>query len=87
MASTNRCYLTSPLLLHQQLDTVFFDLEKAYDTTWCFGILRVLNGCKFRGQMEFFIPNFLQDRRFRVRLRNLLSVSNVQENGVPRGSV
>jgi potassium voltage-gated channel Eag-related subfamily H protein 8 len=74
-------------VLHQQLVTVFFDLEKAYDTTWRFGIPRALHGWKFRGHLAFFISNFLQDRRFRVRLVNVLSMSNVQENGVPQGSV
>jgi hypothetical protein len=71
----------------QQLVTVFFDLEKAYDTTWRFGILCALHGWKLQGHLAFFISNFLQDRRFRVRLGNVLSMSNVQENGVPQGSV
>jgi hypothetical protein len=31
----------------QQLETVFFDLDKTYDTTWHFGILRALHGWKF----------------------------------------
>jgi hypothetical protein len=54
---------------------------------WRFGILRALHGWKFRGHLAFFISNFLQDRRFRARLGNVLSMSNVQENGVPQGSV
>jgi hypothetical protein len=41
----------------QQLVTVFFDLEKAYDTTWRFGILRALHGWNFRGHLAFFIFN------------------------------
>jgi hypothetical protein len=53
---------------------------------WRFGILRALHGWKFRGHLAFFITNFLQDRRFRVRLGNVLSISNEQENGVPQGS-
>jgi hypothetical protein len=74
-------------VLRQQLVNVLFDLEKAYDTTWRFGILRALHGWKFRGHLAFFISSFLQDRRFSVGLGNVLSMSNVQENGVPQGSV
>jgi hypothetical protein len=74
-------------VLYQQLVTVFVDLEKAYDTTWRFGILCALQGWKFRVNLAFDISNFLQDRRFRVRLGNVLSVSNVQENRVPQDSV
>jgi potassium voltage-gated channel Eag-related subfamily H protein 8 len=43
----------------QQLVTVFFDLEKAYGTTWRFGILLALHGWKFQGHLTFFISNFL----------------------------
>jgi potassium voltage-gated channel Eag-related subfamily H protein 8 len=45
-------------VLRQQLVTVFFDLEKAYNTTWRFGILRALHGWKFRGHLGFFFSTF-----------------------------
>jgi hypothetical protein len=45
-------------VLRQQLVTVFFDLEKAYDTTWRFGILRARHGWKFRGQ-SLYRPTFI----------------------------
>jgi hypothetical protein len=64
-------------VLCQHLVTVFFVLEKAYDTMWRFGILRALHGWKFRAHLAFSISNFLQERRFRVRLGNVLSMSNV----------
>jgi hypothetical protein len=41
---------------------------------------------RFEATWQFF-SNFPQDRRFRVRLGNILSMSNVQENGVSQGSV
>lgn len=67
--------------------SVFFDLEKAYDTAWRYGILRDLHHFGIKGRLLRCISNFLQDRRFRVRLGTTLSRPFVQENGVPQGSV
>jgi len=41
-----------------------FDLEKAYDTTWKFGILKDLHDADLRGQLPLFIAGFLCDRKF-----------------------
>ena len=38
---------------------VFFDLEKAYDTTWKRGILNNLHEMGFRGRLANFIEGFL----------------------------
>lgn len=64
---------------------VFFDLEKAYDTTWRFGILSDLSGLGVRGRMLGFIQSYIVERIFRVRLGNTLSKPYMQENGVPQG--
>jgi len=37
---------------------VYFDLEKAYDTTWKYGIMRDLHEAGLRGRLPFFISNF-----------------------------
>lgn len=37
---------------------VFFDLEKAYDTTWKFGILKDLYQLGFTGHLQIFIAIF-----------------------------
>lgn len=66
---------------------VFFDLEKAYDTTWRYGILKDLYDMGFRGYLPIFISNFLSNRVFRVRVRDVLSDLHVQESGVPQGSI
>jgi len=66
---------------------VFFDLEKAYDTTWKYGILRDLHNAGLRGRMPAFISNFLANRNFRVRLGTNLSDSFKQDMGVPQGSI
>ena len=38
--------------------TVFFDLEKAYDTAWCHGILLSLFQFGLRGRLPIFIKQF-----------------------------
>ena len=66
---------------------VFFDLEKAYDTTWRYGILRKVFQLGIRGALGIFSQNFLAQRVFRVRIGNQFSVPYTQVNGVPQGSV
>jgi len=67
--------------------SVFFDLEKAYDTTWKYGILKDLHEMGLRGRMPLFIKDFLTDRRFKVRIGATLSELHRQEMGVPQGSI
>ena len=66
---------------------VLFDLTKAYDTTWLYGILREIHRLGFRGPMAYFVRNFLSDRKFRTKIGNSLSLEHTQEEGVPQGSV
>lgn len=74
--------------LHRQYClAVFFDLEKAYDTTWRYGILRDLANIGIRGRMLNCLFDFLSNRTFQVRLGSALSHVFVQENGVPQGCV
>ena len=71
----------------QHLVAVFFDLEKAYDTTWKFGILKNLRDMGFRGKLPIFIKNFLANRQFQVKVGASMSDPYEQEQGVPQGSV
>ena len=71
----------------QHLLGIFFDLEKAYDTTWRYGILRTIYNWGIRGRLPIFLTNFLSNRTFRVRIGTTLSMPRPQENGVPQGSV
>ena len=50
---------------------VFFDLAKAYDTTWKYGIMKDLFDMELKGSLPIFIQNFLSDRTFQIRLRSL----------------
>lgn len=74
-------------LYKQYCLAVFFDLEKAYDTTWRYGILRDLADLGIRGRMLNCLSDFLVKRTFQVRLGTVLSRIFVQENGVPQGCI
>jgi len=51
----------------QHAVAIFFDLEeKAYDTTWKYGIMKDLFDAGLRGRLAIFIGNFLKDRQFQV---------------------
>jgi len=39
---------------------VFFDLEKAYESTWKFDIMRDLHNAGLRGRLPLFIESFLK---------------------------
>ena len=71
----------------EHMVTIFFDLEKAYDTTWKYGIMEDLHNIGLRGHMPNFIQNFLSGRNFTVRLGTTLSDTQNQEMGVPQGSI
>ena len=71
----------------QHLTAVFFVLEKAYDTTWKYGIIWDLYDLGLRGRLPMFIKNFLFERTFRVRMGSTFSNSQYQEEGVPQGSI
>ncbi len=79
--------ISTSFVLRQHLVAVLFDIEKAYDTTWRYGILRTLHSWGFRGKLPLFLQNFLSDRSFRVRIGDKLSNSHPLENGIPQGSV
>ncbi|GFS77403.1 RNA-directed DNA polymerase from mobile element jockey [Trichonephila clavipes] len=69
------------------LVSIFFDIEKAYDRTWHYRILRTLFNFGLRGNLPTFIKIFLKLRTFRVRLGGTLSAPFTQVEGVPQGSI
>ena len=72
---------------NEHVVSVFFDLEKAYDTTWKYGILKDLFDMGLKGRLPTFIENFLSDRNFKVKVNSTLSDPFEQEMGVPLGSI
>ena len=71
-----------------QVVGVFFDLAKAYDTTWKYGIMKDLHAMGLRGNLPIFIQNFLSERTFQILLCTTLSEDTfAQEEGVPQGAI
>ena len=79
--------ISTAFALRQHLIAIFFDIDKAYDSTWRHGILRTLYQWGFRGHLPIFIRNLLSNRSFRVRIGSTLSRKHPLENGVPQGSI
>jgi hypothetical protein len=76
-------FVREAFVRREHVVSVFFDLEKAYDTTWKHGILQDLRDAGLRGRMPVFISRFLSNRQFRVRVGSHLSDVFRQEMGVP----
>ena len=80
-------FIRDAFVKKEHVVAVFFDLEKAYDTTWKHGIMKDLHKLGLKGRLPLFIQNFLSDRTFNVRIGNTLSDIFKQEQGVPQGSI
>ena len=80
-------FVREAFIKKKHLTTVFFDLEKAYDTTWKYGIMRDLSDFGLKGKLPHFIDNFLSNRKFKVRVGTTFSDLQGQEEGVPQRSI
>ena len=80
-------YLRDAFAQRQQAVGLFFDLEKAYETTWQYGIIRDLHRIGLRGRLPVFVSEYLRDRRIRVRIGTTLSEEFYPEEGFPTGGV
>ena len=80
-------FIRDAFIKKEHVVAVFFDLEKAYDTTWRYGILRDLHELGLKGRLPVFIKSFLADRRMQVRVGSSLSDQFEQAQGVPQGSI
>ena len=68
-------------------DVLFKFLEKAYDTTWKYGIMKNIHDMGLKGRLPLFTQNFLNDREFKVKVGSTLSELHKQEQGVPQASI
>ena len=84
---SHEMYIRNAFASKEFVISVFFDLEKAYDTTWRYHIFRELHNCGLRGNLPICIRNFFENRTFQVRLNDSYSSVHVQHEGVPQGSV
>ena len=80
-------FIRQAFIKGEHVTVIFFDLEKAFDTTWKYGILKDLHEMGLRGNLPIFIQNFLKDRSFQVKVGSYLSDPFEQEEGVPQGSI
>ena len=80
-------FIRDAFVKKEHVVAVFFDLEKAYDTTWRYGIMKDIHKLGLRGRLPTFIESFLADRAMQVRVGSTLSDLYDQEQGVPQGGV
>ena len=62
-------FIRDAFIHNQHLVAVFFDFQKAYDTTWKYGILKDLHNMGLRGNLPIFIGNFFIRQSFSNSLR------------------
>ena len=73
--------------MKQHVLCVSFDLRKAYDTAWRYGIITALHQSGIRDNIPIIIQKFLSDRTFKTKICDTMSESYLLEQGVPQGSV
>ena len=68
-------YIRDAFVNKEHVVSIFFDLEKAYDTTWKYSILKDPHNIGLKGLLPNFIKNILPNRNFNVRLGSTYSDS------------
>ena len=66
---------------------VLFDIEKAYDCTWRYHVMKMMKKAGLAGNIPEWICNFLDNRSFQVKFHRKLSKVFTLQNGLPQGSV
>ena len=66
--------------------SVFLDLEKAYESCWKQVILDQLQKFNIKGNLAFYIQNFLLYRSIKVKVGNEYSKNFLLDLGIPQGS-
>ena len=82
-----KTFIRDAFVKKEHVVAVFFYLEKAYDTTWKYGILRDLHELGVKGRLAYFLESFLAERSFQVRVGSTLSDTFRLSQGVPQGSI
>ena len=77
-------FIREAFVKKEHVVAVFFDLEKAYDTTWKYGILRDLHELGVKGRLAIFLESFIAERSIQVRVKSTLSDTFRLSQGVPR---
>ena len=80
-------FIRDAFVKKEHVVAVFFDLEKVYDTTWNYGILRDLHGLGVKGRLANVLESFLTERLIQERVGSTLSNTFGLSQGVPQGSI
>ena len=64
-------FVREGFLNREHVVSIFFDLEKANDTIWKYGIMKDLHDMDLRGRLALFIQTFLSEKKFRVKSRDI----------------
>ena len=59
-------FIRDAFVKKEHVVAIFFDLEKAFDTTWKYGIMKDLHNTGLIGRLPNFVSNFLSNRSFNV---------------------
>ncbi len=78
---------TSLLDKGRNIDIVYCDFQKAFDSVPHMRLLKKIENYGIRGQILKWIKSFLLDRRQKVRVNNALSDWTSVTSGIPQGSV
>ena len=65
-------FIWSALAKKEHDVSIFFDLQKVYDTTWKYGILKDLFDMGLKSKLPTFISNFLSNREFNSEFIQLI---------------
>ena len=72
---------------HNNIDAIYLDFQKAFDTVPHKRLITKLHGYGIRGKLLSWIENFLTDRKQRVILNGKESDWTDVSSGIPQGSV
>jgi hypothetical protein len=70
-----------------KIDVIYIDFKKAFDSINIEILLSKIHNIGVRGKLFNWIKNFLNNRKFQVKIENSLSSEKNISSGVPQGSV
>ena len=77
-------FVREAFIKKEHLTAVFFDLEKTYDTTWKYGIMRDLSDFGLKSRLPHFMDNFYRIEIFKSVLELPFLIFKVRKKGFHR---